>query len=109
MDEKRVEGDQNRLWEKMGEHDGRIKNLETGQYQQQQANVNLRAELTGNFQRHEDRVENWLHEVKDEILKPMLARVARIEKFIYWGTGGAATLFGWIRFGGEIGKFLVGR
>lgn len=87
----------NKIWEKLGEHQGKLVNLEAGQYQMQQSILNVRAELTGNFQRHEDRVEKWLHEVKDEILSPLLGRVARMEKFMYVAVGGATVFFGFLK------------
>jgi len=87
-----------KIWETLGEHKGKLTNLEASQYQMQQNILNVRAELTGNFQRHEDRVEKWLHEVKDEILAPLLGRVARMEKFMYIVAGGAAVLFAVIKF-----------
>lgn len=44
MDERRATLDANRLWEKIGEHDGRIKSVEAGQYQAGQAIINHRGE-----------------------------------------------------------------
>ena len=107
IDERRTNTLDN-LMMKLGEHEGRLTTLEANIIQQQQSNVNLRAELTGNFQRHEERVENWLKEIKDEILKPLLSRVGRMERFMYiLGAGGAAIL-GFVKFGKDIIVVLTG-
>jgi hypothetical protein len=86
--------DDNKIWETLGEHKGKLVNLEAGQYQMQQSIINVRAELTDNFKRHEDRVEKWLHEVKDDFLTPLAADVSSMKRFIYLATGGGIALFG---------------
>jgi hypothetical protein len=90
--------DENKIWETIGEHKSKLTTLEASQYQMQQSILNVRAELNGNFQRHEDRVEKWLHEVKDDILAPLLERVGRMEKFMYAVVGGATVIFGVVQF-----------
>jgi DNA-binding transcriptional MocR family regulator len=103
---KSVEKSEAHIWEILGEHKGRLAKVETDIFQQQQANLNLRAELNGNFQRHEDRVEGWLHEVRTEILQPLLNRVGRMEKFMYMVVGGGMALWLLVINGAKIKEFI---
>lgn len=105
--------DTNRIWEVLGEHKGKISGLEGRQYQVEQAVVNVRAESLGNLEKIENRINNFLDEIKRDIIKPLLdraektdARVGRIEKFLYIFLGGAATLFSFVKYIDEIKHFF---
>ena len=98
--ERRENTDQNRLWEAMGKHDGRLTALEAAQYQQQQAITNHRAETNGYLTRMEGKIDSWMKQINGDI--------SMIKRLIYLGIGGGIAFLFVLLYIDKIRAFLGG-
>lgn len=92
MEQNRRSTDDNRLWEVIGNHDGRLTTLEAAKYQGEQAIMNHRQETSSHIEKLEAKVEQMFNKITTEIFTPLLQRVGRIERFMYFAIGGGSVL-----------------
>jgi hypothetical protein len=84
MSEKREVVESSRVWEKLGDHGGRLNALEASKIQNEQSIINVRAEVNGHIKGLEDKLEQSIHEINRDIKEctaTIMAKIGKLTKF----------------------------